>query len=111
MKKILIVLLVGVMMASLPGLGYAASPWTQEVGYTNQMKGKLDFGVKNLLGGWTEIFRSPMRAHEGKTCPIRGTGIGIVNAVVYTVGGALHTVTFPFTFIDIPLPNNGVQLD
>ena len=109
MKKLMAVMIVAVLMLSIPEIGYAASPWTEEQGYANQVKGKLDFGIRNLLGGWTEIFRSPMRAKDEKTCPIRGTGIGIVNAVVYTVGGALHTVTFPFTFIDVPLPNNGVQ--
>ena len=105
------VLLVVLMVAGFSGLGYAASPWTEQQGYVNQMKGKLDFGVKNLLGGWTELLRQPVKACQEKACAIRGTGKGILNAVVYTVGGALHTVTFPFTFIDVPLPNNGVQLD
>ena len=40
-----------------------------------------------------------------------GVGIGgLYYAIADTLGGAIHLVTFPVTSLDVPLPNNGVQL-
>ncbi len=101
-------LLLVVMMFS--SVAYAASPWTEQSTYADKVVHKLDFGIKNLFGGWTEIFTAPMRAKDaGKNC-MSGVGEGLMNAIVYTVGGALHTATFPLP-IDVPLPNNGVSFD
>ena len=35
---------------------------------------------------------------------------GVSDFVTNTVGGVLHLVTFPITGLDVPLPDNGVQL-
>lgn len=99
-----------VMVAMLvPSLAFAASPWAGQGTYSDQVRGKLDFGVKNLLAGWTELFTKPMDyAHENKNV-IKGFGHGLYNAVTFTVGGLLHTATFPVTQLDVPLPDNGVD--
>lgn len=96
---------------------FAASPWTMEDTYGEKVAGKLDFGVKNLLGGWMAILPCKsgcdMEDKNAKPyCPVVCTKKlvkGLVNSVVYTVGGALHVVTFPVP-VDIPLPNNGIQI-
>ena len=116
-----------VILASVayPAMGYAkehpgkehagqamssGSPWTQEVGWGNQAKGKLVYGLKNALLGWTEFFTQPRDTlNEGGNFFV-GVGTGVWNGVGQTVGGALHLVTFPVTQIDIPLPEGGTQL-
>lgn len=88
---------------------FAGSPWAGEGSYADQVKGKLDFGLKNVLGGWTELLDEPMNAPRTADGIAKGIGKGIYNAVVYTLGGVLHTVTFPVIQIDIPIPDNGVS--
>lgn len=86
----------------------AASPWKEQGGnYGDQTKAKLDFGIKNLLGGWTELLTQPFKQDNLGT----GLGKGLYNAVIFTIGGLLHTVTFPAPAIDVPLPDNGVQFE
>ena len=96
-------------------MGFAASPWTEGKTYGEKVKGKLDFGVKNLLGGWTEIFSHTMKhakAEENKEQK-ENIGVSLLTGIVYgavdTVGGALHAATFVIPEIDVPLPENGVQ--
>jgi len=89
------------------------SPWTKERGWTRRATGKLLFGLKNTLFGWTEPFT---RSHEAVTRNKRivpgalgfleGVGYGVID----TIGGAQHVLTFPVTWLDIPLPEGGVQL-
>lgn len=110
MKKTIALLLVFFSIVLIPAGAFAASPWTEQITYRDKLKGKLDFGFKNFLGGWTEIFTEPNDYHkEGKNVA-EGTAKGIWNAVVFTVGGLLHIVTFPLTSLDVPLPDNGVSL-
>ncbi len=94
----------------LPTVAFAASPWTTQTTYGGKVMGKLDFGFKNALGGWTEIITQPKNHHKGAKDLLMGVGQGLANAVVYTVGGVLHLVTFPITNLDVPLPGNGVNL-
>ena len=110
MKKILAVfLLVLATVGFVQAPVFAASPWTQEATYGAQAGKKLGFGFKNLVLGWTEVFSKPVTySEEGKNV-LEGLGMGLFNGVVYTAGGALHTVTFFIPQIDIPLPNDGVQ--
>ena len=89
---------------------YTASPWTHEVGYGQQAIGKLGFGLKNLLLGWTDLFTEPAAAHRDGKSVLNGIGMGLVDAVGNELGGALHLVTFPITVLDVPLPEGGVQL-
>jgi hypothetical protein len=108
-------------LTGLPALSFAAgehggtamsspSSWTQEVGWANQAKGKLIFGLKNTLLGWTELVTEPKEAlNEGGNFFV-GVGQGLWNGVGQTVLGAAHAVTFPITQIDIPLPEGGTQL-
>ena len=93
-----------------PGLASAQSPWTDEVGWGDQAKGKAIYGGKNLLLGWTELFTQPYDNVQMGENFFVGIGKGIWNGVGQTVGGALHLVTFPITAIDVPLPEGGTQV-
>ena len=109
MKKIVFCSLLAAMIAWLPAMAFAASPWTEKATWGEKAKWKLDFGVKNLLGGWTEIINQPRKYHkENKNC-FEGLGKGFLNAGADTGGGLLHILTFPATNLDIPLPDNGVN--
>ncbi len=88
---------------------YTASPWTSETGWSSRAVGKLGFGVKNLLLGWTELFVQPKEASASGGNVVAGIGTGIKNAVEDTLGGVVHIVTFPIPQIDAPLPGGGVQ--
>jgi hypothetical protein len=118
-------MLAAAVLVALPAVGYAAdldprdnmvtlsltsdytpSPWTQEVGYGRRALGKLGFGVKNTLLGWTELFTEPMEA-ENK---LAGIGYGLVDGVGNTVGGLVQTITFPITGLDVPLPEGGIAI-
>ena len=89
---------------------YTASPWTSEVGWTNRAIGKLGFGLKNVLLGWTDLFVEPKETMDGGGNILAGLGIGLKDALENTIGGALHVVTFPITGLDVPLPEGGTQL-
>ncbi len=89
---------------------YTPSPWTSEVGYSNRAIGKLGFGVKNLLLGWTDLFIEPKEASDAGEGLLKGIGVGLKDAVANTLGGVVHVVTFPITGIDAPLPEGGTQL-
>ncbi len=89
---------------------YTPSPWTSEMGYGNQAMGKLGFGVKNLLLGWTTLFTEPKEAADSGGNVFKGIGVGLLHAVGNELGGVAHVVTFPLTQIDVPLPQGGVQL-
>lgn len=93
------------------GSAFAASPWTDQPTYKDKVLGKLDFAVKNTLGGWTEIFNRPIKFHKDGKNVSEGVIMGVYYAVADTVGGLLHLVTFPIPQIDVPLPNNGVQFE
>ena len=98
---------------------FAASSWTQEDTYGKKIAGKLDYGVKNLLGGWLAVVpgvdNSGCDVDSGKdgccpgVCCVKKMGMGLVNAVAYTVGGALNVATFPVT-VDVPILNDGIQI-
>ena len=94
---------------SASSCGLTSSPWTQETTYGGKVTGKLDFGIKNVLGGWTQMITQPKKFHKEGKCACQGLGKGIGYFIVDTVGGALHLVTFPIPF-DIPLPEGGVDL-
>ncbi len=106
-KKILAVMLM--MVLAQPAGVFAASPWTSAESYGDKVTGKLDFGLKNLLGGWTELYTEPADAWNAKdeSVPV-AMGRGIANAVVYTIGGLIHTATFLIP-VDVPIPNNGLE--
>lgn len=103
-------LLVVAMLA--PAMAFAGSPWTEKATYNEKAVGKLEFGMKNLLGGWTEILTEPVAAIDAKEGVAKiavAVGRGFVNAAIYMTGGALHLATFPITSLDVPIPNNGVE--
>lgn len=102
-------------LVATPTLGFAAdgamgSSWASEMGWGAQAKGKLVYGLKNVLLGWTELFTEPKDSLSEGTNFFAGIGRGIWNGVGQTVGGALHLVTFPITAIDVPLPEGGTQV-
>ncbi len=89
---------------------YTASPWTNEMGYSSRAFGKLGFGLKNLLLGWTDLFVEPKEAMDGGENVLKGIGVGVKDAVENTLGGAVHIVTFFLPQIDAPLPEGGTQV-
>jgi hypothetical protein len=103
MKKILSLVLVLSMV--LAPIAFAASPWTEEATYGSKTAGKLGYGLTNTVLGWTKIFSTPNQySTEGKTV-WSGVGQGVVDAVVTTVVGAIHLVTFPIPAdVEIPSP-------
>ena len=86
-----------------------ASPWTTQTTHKDRVIGKLDFGFKNTLAGWTEIFSEPYGAWKEKSCVLHGIGRGIGNALYDTIGGVLHLATFPVDKVDIQLPEGGTD--
>lgn len=88
---------------------YTASPWTSEPTYGDRAKGKLVFGAKNLLLGWTELFTEPKEALDGGGNFFVGLGKGLKNGIENELGGIVHLVTFPFPQVDAPLPQGGVS--
>ena len=115
MKKLTALFFMVVFALSLGGVAQAASPWTEGKTYKEKILGKLDFGFKNALGGWTAIFSETSKANneakDNKALAItQGLGRGLGYGLVDTVGGILHIVTFAIPQVDVPLPNNGVNL-
>jgi len=109
MKKLTALVLALVLSFSVMPGAMAASPWTEAEDYQSLTEQKLTFGLKNAFFGWSEIFdRVDQYNYEDKS-PFTGFFEGIYYAVIYTIGGVLHVATFPLP-IDVPLPNNGVQL-
>ncbi len=51
MKKAISLFVVFVSVMLIPAVAFAASPWTEQTPYMGKLKGKLDFGFKNFLGG------------------------------------------------------------
>jgi len=91
----------------------SGSPWTRERVWANRASGKLLFGLKNVLLGWTEPFTRSYEAGKrnrrivpGALGFLEGVGYGVID----TIGGAQHVLTFPVTRLDIPLPEGGVKL-
>ena len=110
MRKAIAFFLLAALFA-FPMTGFAASPWTEEDTYGEKISGKLQFGLVNTLFGWTDLFFEPIRASKGcDSCDSvwKGVGKGAADALVNTVGGAIHLVTFPLV-VDFPLPESGVQ--
>lgn len=89
---------------------YTASAWTSEVGWSNRALGKLGFGLKNTLLGWTDLFVEPKETVDGGGNLLVGLGIGLKDSLENTLGGILHLVTFPITNLDVPLPEGGTQV-
>ena len=85
--------------------------------YGEQCIEKLDFGMPNLLMGWTVIISEPVTHYRKTESPWKATlrvfsslGKGLLLFPVDTVGGALNVATFLVPG-KIPLPKNGVNTD
>ena len=89
---------------------YTPSPWTNETGWSNRATSKLGFGLKNVALGWTELITEPKRAMDEGDNFFVGLGMGLKNAAEDTLGGVVHTISFPLTELDAPLPKGGTQL-
>ena len=105
-KKVSILILIFSLLAApaFAAIDFKASPWTTKTGCVDKAVGKLGFGLKNLILGWTELFTEPYQQKS-----LAGAGEGLFNTVADTVGGALHVVTF-FLPIDVKLPQGGVDI-
>ena len=108
-KAAALLLMVAILLAATSA--FAASPWTEKTTYKEKLLGKLDFGFKNFVGGWTDIVRQPIKYNKDGKSAAEGFFVGVYQAIANTAGGALHLVTFPITQVDVPLPNNGVQFE
>ncbi len=110
MKKVLSLLVVLAILA-VPSLGFAAtpSPWTEAETYEGQATGKLEYGLKNILTGWLDLFYEPYVANKNESNVFNGIGKGVLEAVANTVGGVIHAGSF-FIPVDIPIPGGGVDL-
>ena len=87
---------------------YKASTWTKSETISDKVIGKLGFGLLNITAGWTAI---PFEMDHYKSTNIyTGIAKGLYRTVTNTVGGVLHTATFPIPF-DIPLPDGGVHFE
>lgn len=106
-KRVMVLALAVLVVA--PQAGFAASPWMNGKTYAERISGKFQFGLKNTLLGWVDLFYEPNQAVNAGTNVWAGVGKGLVDSLVNTVGGAFHLVTFPIP-ADFPLPENGVQL-
>ena len=113
MKKILCLsLILAVCTMLIPsGAQAASSPWTEKATYKEKAIWKLDFGMKNVLAGWTEIFTEPYDYYKEDKNVFAGIGIGLYHGIADTVCGALHVATFPIVQIDVPLPGGGVDFE
>ncbi|OQA56290.1 MAG: hypothetical protein BWY42_01074 [Candidatus Omnitrophica bacterium ADurb.Bin277] len=85
---------------------FEASPWTKEETFVDKSIGKLAFGLTNITAGWT-AFPFEIAKHGNI---FEGIGMGIWRTATNTVGGILHTATFPIP-VDIPLPDGGVKFE
>ena len=89
---------------------YTASSWTDEMGYGRRALGKLGFGIKNILLGWTELFTESRQAVNAGENLFYGVVKGIENAVADELGGVVQLATFPITLLDTPLPEGGTHI-
>lgn len=111
-KKIIILFFVLVITAphAFAALGnYEPSHWTERDTYTEKAIGKLGFGVKNALLGWTELIYHPYAAGSKGENIVEGAIIGLWYGLADTAGGILHFATFPIPF-DIKLPEGGTHM-
>ena len=95
--------------AALAAEAATASPWVSEKTWEDKATGKLLHGANNLLLGWTELITEPDEALWGGTSVTAGLLRGTWNAIGQTLGGAAQVLTFPYTSLDIPLPEGGVS--
>lgn len=110
MGKRLGLVLFSIVLLSAPVMASAASSWAEGATYSEQATGKLKYGLKNTLLGWTSLFREPVQASQAGENVFVGLGRGVWNGVGQTVGGIVHLVTFPIPQIDIPLPEGGTDV-
>ena len=109
MTKTLKVVLTILIVLAIPTMAFAGSPWVDKTTYGDKTIGKFTYGLENTALGWTELIRKPIDSVKNHTNVFVGFGHGIMNTVTYTLGGVIHLVTFPFTSIDVPIPNDGVK--
>ncbi len=105
MKKFFWAALIAALAAGASPL--AASPWSQNPTYKSKAKGKLGYGLKNSLLGWTAIFIEPYQPKYGK--PWEGFCVGIAQSVFYTASGLIQLVTFPIP-VDFPDVGRGIHI-
>lgn len=89
---------------------YTPSLWTSQVGYCRRAFGKLGFGIKNLLLGWTELFTESHEAVIAGDSVFYSLAKGVTYAVLDELGGVVHLATFPITALDVPLPDGGTHV-
>jgi hypothetical protein len=113
-KTAFLLLAISLMVGSTSAYAFESSSWKSAGTKGEQARGKLEFGLKNMFLGWTEVIQEPVQAYKGvegaEGDVFRGLLVGIGNAVLDTAGGIAHFVTFPCTHIDVPLPEGGTDV-
>ena len=85
--------------------------------YMTRLDDKFDKGALNFIVGWTEIVNQPrlrLKNEEKKNKGLKfagGLGQGILFAIADTAGGFLNAASSPLPQFEIPLPQDGVQLE
>ena len=102
MKKILSLLII-LCLTSSP-ISMAASPWAEKETYGGKVAGKLEFGLKNTLFGWMQMFQEAQNPKH-KT-EWEGFCLGIGQGAVYMVAGVVQLATFPIP-VDFPDVGDG----
>lgn len=85
---------------------YKPSSWTEEKTYIDRTTHKLGFGLTNLTIGWTAV---PFEMSKSSNL-YAGFFKGLWRTGTNTVGGLLHTITFPIP-VDLQLPDGGVHFE
>jgi hypothetical protein len=90
---------------------HADSPWVQQPTYAKKVSHKLEYGLKNILFGWTVPFTEPFKEKFRSDTNRRSWyafGVGLSRGLFYTANGLIQTATFPLPidFIDM---GDGVQ--
>ena len=83
--------------------------WHDEKLWIDRAWGKAMFGSWNFFLGWTVLMKEPYETATLGDNFFVGLGRGVVYGVADTAGGLLNVVTFPLTFLQIPLPEGGVE--
>ncbi len=94
-------------LLSAPARTEAASPWAAQPTYAGKTGGKLGFGLKNSLLGWTMMFVEAKQPEYKKDW--EGFCVGISRSVFYTAAGLVQLVTFPVP-VDFPDVGKGLHV-
>ncbi len=86
---------------------FAESPWVKNDSVFEKMTGKLGYGLKNSLLGWTSMFIEAAQP-QYKT-EWNGFCVGVARGIFYTGSGLIQLATFPIP-VDFPDLGPGIHI-